>query len=132
MTYLERAHEYLGPKCPTLFFKDDCTPYGSPYWSQICTNALSFDDNSINATTIRHLFATAWRDYINTPSATLQDLSRQQLDAAAADLMCTSTDAYDCAYDDSTRQRGTCVVMDQWASFSQFVYDSHAEKLTET
>lgn len=79
------------------------------------------DGRRITAKDFRHLFATAWRDYINCPSTKLLELSVHELDAAAADLMCSSTYAFSRAYDDSNRVRGLQTVLLHWGSFQAFV-----------
>jgi hypothetical protein len=79
------------------------------------------DGRRITAKDYRHLFATAWRDYINTPSTQLHNLTLHELDAAAADCMCSSTYAFNTAYDDSNRQRGMLTILEQWIKFKEFV-----------
>lgn len=79
------------------------------------------DGRRIAAKDFRHLFATAWRDYINSPGTRLLEMTVHELDAAAADLMCSSTQAFSRAYDDSNRVRGLQTVLLHWSSFQAFV-----------
>jgi hypothetical protein len=130
--YLEQAHQYLYPGSPTLWFNTYGEPYGEAYWSQICSKALTLPDGRrITAKDYRHLFATAWRDFINLPSTIMQGVSLQELDAAAADLMCTSTQAFTNAYDDTNRARGTKLVLQKWEAFTQFVANDFRLKSSE-
>lgn len=130
--YLEQAHSYLGPECPTLWFNSYGETYEQCYWSQICSKALTLPDGRrITAKDYRHLFATSWRDFINLPSTTMAGLTLHELDAAAADLMCTSTYAFTNAYDDTNRARGITVVMEKWIPFLQFVANDFRLKSSE-
>lgn len=61
----------------------------------------------------------------------LHDLSLTQLDAAAADLMCASTEADNTAYDGTTRSRGIYAVFAQWGAFRQFVEEAHKDRRSE-
>ena len=79
----------------------------------------------------RHLFATAWRDFINCPSTSLAQLTVHQLDAAAADLMCSSTQAFSNSYDDTNRVRGNLTVMEHYPDFKSYVEKQHKLKQTE-
>lgn len=122
LVYLERAHAYLGIDCPSLWFSNRGEVYKKDYWSTVCSRALTLHDGRrITACSYRHLFATAWRDYINCPSTKLGEMSMHELDAAAADLMCSSTNAFTAAYDDTNRVRGTRIIMAHWQDFTQFV-----------
>lgn len=132
LAYMERAHSFLAPQCPLIFhMQDNQSIYQKAYWSNICGNALSFGGHRVTAKLFRHLFTTSWRDFTNVPTTKLHDLTITQLDAAAADMMCTSTEAYNTAYDDSTRNRGIFTVLDQWGSFREFVYRAHLSKKAE-
>lgn len=120
--FLELAHDFLAKDCPTLWFSQYSKPYESSYWSTICSQALTMPDGRrITAKDFRHLFATAWRDYINKPATQLQGITLHELDAAAADLMCTSTYAFTNSYDDTNRVRGEKSVMAHWVRFQQHV-----------
>lgn len=156
--YLEQAHNFLAPNSPTLWFNSYGETYSESYWSTICSKALTLHDGrritakvaahviidcmswSCNPTSqgcclllqdFRHLFATAWRDYINTPTTTLADLTMHQLDAAAADLMCSSTQAFTNSYDDTNRVRGNMVVLAKYKSFKTYVETRYKVKQTE-
>jgi len=123
LVLLEKAHHFMNNSSPTLWFgKNSRTMYKEAYWSTICSKALTLEDGRrITAKDFRHLFATSWRDYINSPSTKLADLTTKELDAAAADLMCTSTNALTVAYDDTNRVRGNKVILANWPGFQAFV-----------
>ena len=129
--YLELAHDSLAKDCPTLWFSQNNRPYESSYWSTICSQALTMPDGRrITAKDFRHLFATAWRDYINKPETQLQGITIHALDAAAADLMCTSTYAFNNSYDDTNRMRGERSVMAHWKDFMEHVEQDYQLRRT--
>ena len=130
--YLEQAHDYLASQCPTLWFNTHFQTYQKAYWSTICSKALTLPDGRrITAKDFRHMFATAWRDYINCPTTKLLDTSLHELDAAAADLMCSSTQAFTNAYDHTNRVRGTQTVLSHWLSFKSYVESQQKLKESE-
>lgn len=129
---LHQAQVYLAPTSPILFFMSSSDElYEDAYWSTVCSKALSLPDKWITSKDFRHLFGTAWRDFINCPRTKLLDLTVKQLDTASADMMSSSTEAMDKAYDDSTRDRNTQTVMLLMPKFRKFIHDAHELKLTE-
>lgn len=130
--YLENAHQYLASHCPTLWFNAYGETYQEAYWSTISSQALTLaDGRRITAKDFRHLFATAWRDFINIPSTIMADLTTHQLDAAAADLMCSSTHAFTNSYDDTNRVRGNLVVLAKYKAFKAYIESRFKVKQTE-
>jgi precorrin-6B methylase 1 len=77
------------------------------------------------------MFATAWKDFVNSPIVAHTQLSSMQLTAAAADMMLNSTEVWDRHYDDSNRGRGTQLVLDLWPQFVEFVKQQHLDKASE-
>ena len=129
--FLELAHDYLAKQCPTLWFSSHNLPYENSYWSTVCSRALTMPDGRrITAKDFRHMFATAWRDYINRPATQLEGITLHALDAAAADLMCTSTYAFNNSYDDTNRVRGDRSVMGHWKDFREYVEKEYLLKQT--
>lgn len=148
---LEQAHQFLASLAPTLWFNTSGGLYKKDYWSTICSKALTLPDGRritakdfrcvsvvcLAAGTVhpdlaclpwphcRHLFATAWRDFINCPSTQLTNFTIHELDAAAADLMCSSTYSFNAAYDNTNRVRGNKVIMAHWDKFMAYVKDQH-------
>ena len=76
------------------------------------------------------MFATAWRDYINKPETQLQGITIHALDAAAADLMRTSTYAFNNSNDDTNRGRGERSVMAHWKDFMEHVEQDYQLRRT--
>lgn len=128
---LERAAHAINSRCPTLFFKGDGESYTYPsYFSTIASNAISFEGASLNANDLRHMFATLWRDFINSPTTKLHDLSIEQLNASAADMMLNSTKAWSTSYDDSIRDRAIPTTIALWPKFVEFVRMDHLDKMS--
>lgn len=131
LAMLERACRAKNPTCPTLFYKNDGYPYTYPsYFSTVSSNAISFDGVHLNANDLRHMFATLWRDFINSPTTKLHDLSIAQLNASAADMMLNSTQAWSSSYDDSIRDRAIPITLAMWPSFVDFVKNDHLDKMS--
>jgi len=129
---LQQAQAYQAPASPILFFMPSSSQiYEDAYWSTVCSKALSLPHKWITSKDFRHLFATGWRDFINCPSTKLLDMTVRSLDTASADMMSSSTDAMDNAYDDTTRDRNIQTVMLLMPKFRRFIHDAHELKQTE-
>lgn len=101
--------------------------YHDPYFSKICSQAISLLDTKIVANDVRHMFVTLWQDFINSPSTKLIDLTRQEMNAYAANLMLNSIAAWDIAYDDSAKNRAFNTTFYLWPKFVEFVRESHLD-----
>lgn len=122
LIYLEQASLYLKPDSQILWFNMSGELYPQAYWSVICSKALKLPDGRrVTAKDYRHLFVTMWRDFINNPKTQLEGLTLHALDAAAAHMMCSSTEAFTNAYDDTNRSRGQMTVMEMYNKFQAFV-----------
>lgn len=132
---LERAAEFMSSKvpggCRTLFFDNKGDVYTREYFSSVVTKALSFEGHRVTATDCRHLFATAWRDFVNSPYNQLHDLNVAQLTAAAADMMLNSTEAWNGTYDDTNRERGVYRTLAKWSMFRDFIERQYLDKASE-
>lgn len=128
LSFLERAHAWASKNAPTLWcMANNKSIYAQAYWSIVCSDKLSFGGHKLTAKHFRHLFATAWRDYINSPASQLNEISVRALDVAAAELMLSSTDAYDVAYDDTNRARTINTIFHHWDKFVEFVHEQHKD-----
>lgn len=122
LIYLEQASLYLKPGSKISWFNRCGELYPQAYWSMICSKALKLPDGrGVTAKDYRHLFVTMWRDFINNPKTQLEDLTFHALDAAAAHMMCSSTEAFTNAYGDTNRSRGQLTVMEMYSKFQAFV-----------
>ena len=128
LVYATRAHKHAAGRCPSLFFSSmaSSSPYGEAYFSKIVGDALTPEGDRSTAQDYRHHFATAWRDFTASPEFKLSDVTRELLDAACIDLMCTSTEMWDRNYDDSCRHRGHALALSRMAKFRDFVTKRHA------
>ena len=131
LTTLEKGIKAKQPRATTLFFSLDGPPYQLAYFSTIATNTISFGGHHLTANTLRHLFVTSWKDFTNTPTTKLYEMSVGQLNAAAADLMLNSTQAWASSYDDSNRVRGTLTVLSQWDAFTKWVEEDAKDKASK-
>ena len=127
LALLEKGIHAICPTSPTLFFGHDGEPYLDSYFSTIASKAISFDGVSLNANDLRHMFATLWRDFINSPSTKLLNLTIAQLNASAADLMLNSTQAWSSSYDDTSRDRAIHTTLSLWPKFKEFVKEAHLD-----
>lgn len=127
LSLLERGIHAMCPSSPTLFFAQDGDPYKGPYFSYIASKAISLDGVQLKANDLRHMFATLWRDFINSPSTQLLSLTITQLNASAADLMLNSTQAWSASYDDSSRDRAIHTTLSLWPKFQEFVKQAHID-----
>lgn len=123
---LEQAAKAYG--ATSMFYNLCGDAYPGPYFSTVCAGLLTFDQVRCTANTFRHLFTTAWRDFTSHPKTHLVELTIQQLDAATADLMLNSTDAWNATYDDATRARGLQATLSLWPQFSTFVKEQHLDQ----
>ncbi len=131
LTLLERATHTCMPSSHTLFHDTWGLPYKGSYFSNICSQALSFDGHHITANDVRHMFVTLWQDFISHPSTKLLDMTMQQMNASAADLMLNSTDAWAIAYDDSIRERAINTTLALWPQFGEFVEQAHLDSISK-
>ena len=115
----------------TLFYKRDGTPYADAYFSTTAAQILTIDGERCLARHFRHMFAAAWRDFIQCPTTRLIDSTVQELEEAATRLTLTSPDAWDATYDDSTIVRSMHSVMALWPKFQEFLFSQHLDKLSE-
>lgn len=130
VVYLERARAAMYPECPTLFCDIQGRPYRDAYFSTVVANNISIGQERLTANDLRHMFVTAWRDFINCPSTQLVHLTAQELNAAAADMMLNSTEAWTAAYDDTNRDRSIHMVFCKWPQFMSFVKESHLDHVS--
>lgn len=116
----------------TLFCSMSGAPYKLDYFSTVVGNLLVFDGKRLTPTDFRHLFSTAWRDFINSPNTWVVDQAVQQLEGAAAGLMLNSSAAWDATYDDSSINRSIHRVMAMWPKFVEFVKEQHLDQQSRT
>lgn len=122
---LEQAAAFTGARC--LFHNTRREAYPGPYFSTVVAGLLTFKQQRCTANTFRHMFTTAWRDFTSSPHTKLLELTVQDLEAATADLMLNSTDAWNATYDDSTRARGMLATLALWPKFQEFVKEQHTD-----
>jgi hypothetical protein len=115
------------PTSPILFSDTNGLPYKGPYFSHVCSQAISFDDIHLTANDVRHMFVTTWQDFVNHPSTKLLNLTIEQMNACAADIMLNSTSAWAIAYDDTTRDRAINTTLSLWPKFAEFVKQIHLD-----
>lgn len=127
LSILEKAINAMAPSSPTLFFAQDGDPYKGPYFSYVASKAISYDGVHLKANDLRHMFATLWRDFINAPSTKLINLTINDLNASAADLMLNSTQAWSASYDDTSRDRAIHTTFSLWPQFHAFVKQAHLD-----
>lgn len=133
---LDQASAFMHTKCRepvcTLFFShENGRPFKSNYFSTIAANVLSMYSVRCTANTFRHMFVTAWKDFISSPNTQLLGLSAQQLETVAASMMLNSPEAWAFTYDDSTVARGMHIILSLWPRFLSFVYGLHLDRVTE-
>lgn len=110
----------------------DGQQYAEPYFSTKASKSLSFGEHWLRPSMdMRHMFATAWKDFVQSPQAAFYELTAGQMLAAAADLMLSSTNQLDNTYDDSNRGRGTMACLSQYSKFREFVRQAYMVKQTE-
>lgn len=131
ITLLERAIDACMPDSPFLFSDTLGLLYQERYFSTICSKAISFGEHDINANTARHMFVTMWQDFISHPSTKLLDLTIDQMNASAADLMLNSTKAWAIAYDDSIKDRAITTTISLWPQFVEFVKQAHLDTMSK-
>lgn len=133
----ERAAACHQPATHMLFCKRDGGMYGQCYWSATCTETLSLPSGvKLNANKLRHMFATAWRDFVHSPGALegcvpFSSIMRVELTAAAAGAMLNSVDMWDKHYDDSFRHRGMAEMCKLWPRFVEFVKEAHLDQRSQ-
>lgn len=136
VTMLEQAAAFYGTlpgkqTVSTLFYAHDGSLYKGPYFSTIAATLMSFHGVRATANTFRHLFTTAWRDFIASPTTQLIGLSAKQLEDAAAAMTLNSPDAWNIAYDDSNIARGIHCCLAMWPKFTEYVHQQHLDKVSE-
>jgi hypothetical protein len=131
LTLLERATQASKPNSSLLFCDHLGEPYKGPYFSMVCSKAISVGGIHLTANDVRHMFVTLWRDFLNHPSTKLIDLTIQQMSASAADLMLNTTAAWNLAYDDTTRNRAIHTTLSLWPKFVEFVHEAHLDALSK-
>lgn len=131
LAMLERARNACFHGSHSLFYNQSGQPYPGPYFSTICSNLLTFNGERATANTFRHMFTTVWRDFTSCPTTTLMGLTIQEVDAAAAELMLNSTEAWNATYDDSNRARGISTTLALWPKFVDFVHEQHKDIASE-
>lgn len=131
ITLLEKGSQACMPSSHMLFSDSWGLTYKGPYFSNIASKSISFDGHHITANDVRHMFVTLWQDFINHPSTKLLDLTMNSMNASAADLMLNSTQAWDIAYDDSTRSRAINTTISLWPSFVEFVKQAHLDTISK-
>ena len=127
LCHLEKAIHSCYSSSKLLFFGTAGTLYKAPYFSYVCSKAISPLGVHLTATDVRHMFVTLWRDFVTSPTTTLVDLSINQACASAADLMLNSTTAWDISYDDTNRSRAIHSTQALWPKFTEFVHQSHLD-----
>ena len=127
LCYLEKAIHSCYPSSKLLFFGTNGLMHKGPYFSYICSKAISLVGVHLTANDIRHMFVTLWRDFVNSPSTTLLDLTINQACASAADLMLNSTTAWTMSYDDTNRSRAIHTTLALWPKFTEFVEQTHLD-----
>lgn len=131
LCYLEKGIHSCHPSSKLLFFDTTGTLYKAPYFSYVCSKAISIQGLHLVANDIRHMFVTLWRDFVNSPTTTLLDLSINQACASAADLMLNSTTAWTISYDDTNRSRAIQSTLSLWPQFTEFVKQSHLDFMSK-
>lgn len=130
LTLLERAIHHCMPHSHLMFFDHNGALFKGPYFSYVVSQAISVGGIHLTANDVRHMFVTLWRDFLNTPSTKLLDLTIHQLSASAADLMLNSTTAWSISYDDSTRNRAIHTTLALWPHFIEFVRQAHLDAMS--
>ena len=120
-----------GVHVDTLFYMHDGTMYRGPYFSIVGGNILSFGAERCTANTFRHLFITAYRDFLASPTTQLLGLTTQQLEEAAAAMTLNSPAVWDAAYDDTNVSRGIHSCLSLWPKFVEFVHEQHLDKASQ-
>lgn len=136
---LEQAVAYLTPSSrnqpSTLFFSSfgpgGGLPYKANYFTTVASKLLAFYGAKCTANTFRHMFVTAWKDFIASPTTQLNGFTAQQLQEIAASMMLNSPDAWSVSYDDSLLDRGVKTILAKWPQFQAFIYQQHLDSVTE-
>lgn len=127
---LEKAIHACFPPTPLLFFGLHGNLINDKYMSSVVSKAISLEGVHLTANDVRHMFVTLWRDFLNSPSTKLLDLSIHQASACAADLMLNSTASWDISYDDTTRRRAIHLTLSLWPKFVEFVKEAHLDHMS--
>lgn len=127
LSLLEKAIHSCFPFSELMFFDTHGLLYKAPYFSYIVSNVISFGGHHITANDVRHMFVTLWKDFLNSPSTKLLDLTIHDLSACAADLMLNSTAAWSISYDDTLRSRAIHTSLHLWPQFIEFVKQAHID-----
>jgi hypothetical protein len=134
---MEQAAAFMGTQLSsrpaTLFFGQAGNVHKQGYFSTISARALSQAVGLTWATAndFRHMFITAWRDFISCPSTQLAGLTAQQMEDVAASMMLNSAAVWEQSYDISTVQRGMNSIIAMWPKFMAFVEQQHLDKTSE-
>lgn len=130
LALLEKGVHAISPNSPTLLFGMNGAPYQGPYFSLVASKAISLNGVALKANDLRHMFATQWRDFINHPTTQLLNLTIQQLNASAADLMLNSTHAWSASYDDTSRDRAIHTTLSLWPKFQEHAKQAHLDHIS--
>lgn len=131
LSLLEKAVHSCYPSSKLLFFDTYGSLYKAPYFSYVCSKAISIEGVHLTANDMRHMFVTLWRDFVNCPSTKLLDITIQQACASAADLMLNSTTAWSISYDDTNRSRAIQTTQALWPEFAKFVEQAHLDYVSK-
>lgn len=124
---LERAMQATQPSSKLLFCGTNGSLYHAPYFSYVCSKAISIGGVHLTANDVRHMFVTLWKDFVSAPSTQLLDLTIHQACASAADLMLNSTKSWSISYDDTNRNRAINITLALWPKFTKFVREAHLD-----
>ena len=136
LAMLEKASAYChthssATDVTTLFHDSTGKLCQAAYFSIVAAKQLTFGDIRCTANTLRHSFATAWRDFLAIPTTQLMGVTATQLEAAAAGMMLNSTEAWNSTYDDTTMNRSIHATLALWPRFQAFVKEQHLDKVSE-
>ena len=135
VTLLEQASAFYNSIVPgqvdTLFYARDGSMYKGPYFSSVGARVLSFGELKCTANDFRHLFTTAWRDFISIPTTNMLGMTATQLEEAATAMTLNSPEAWSISYDDCSMARGIHTCLTMWPKFQKFVKEQHLDKQSE-
>lgn len=130
-TLLEQAIHAIYPASKLMFFDTNGRLYKDAYFSYVCSKAISMKGMHLTANDVRHMFVTLWKDFVNSPTTKLLDITIHQACASAADLMLNSTTAWSMSYDDTNRSRHTSTTLSLWPQFKAFVEQAHLDATSQ-
>lgn len=116
---MEKAHQIIAPKCPTLFSTKYKEPFDKDTISQEAIYLLSLGDEHVCALDMRHEWITSYSDFKASNNGLF--VSGDTLDGAMASYLGNTPPTWAKAYDNKAHMRPMEEVVKLYAHFKVWV-----------